>query len=244
MVLANEKTISLIVPGSNPGEDQVFERVAVRPNDTAKDVLARVGMAGSVLGTLDGKIFRDNEALYDRIENGDTLAVTPHMEAGEDFLDGFIRDLKEWYKNALRDQAVRQTQTVSPMTQVSQSSSTLSNLMQKKMWRESSPGIFDGYLITRWGPRKARVWFGRTGFQSIMIHNPPKELWESKHPHRVCFNKRKETGWYDLHMQDIPTTVNDAIINTERIFDEAYKLLTSGKAERALRQSLEQASRR
>ena len=73
-----ERNITLIIAGvDSHGNNEVMERVPVRPGDTARNVLESVGLVGNILCTMDGKFFRDQESLYPHIVDDETLVITP-----------------------------------------------------------------------------------------------------------------------------------------------------------------------
>jgi hypothetical protein len=94
-----------------------------------------------------------------------------------------------------------------------------------KGWREVANGVWEGTFRVPNGTYKGRVEFNGQVFKAIFIWNPPREIWANHHEHAVCFRRvDKEPGKLELHMADKPTSVDSAILNTERILNEAFEL--------------------
>ena len=100
-------------------------------------------------------------------------------------------------------------------------------MWQLKGW-DRKGDAYTGPFATRFGPRKGRIVFSGPRFISLEIHNPPRELWTSGHPHNICFHKSKK-DFYAIHFNDEPKTVDSAIVNTERLFEEAFRMLRFDK---------------
>ena len=230
-----EKYTSIVPAGTPNEEDFVVDQVPVRPGDTAADIIRMLGRSPEefFLGTLGGRIFRPTDIVYPHMKDGETLAISPHMEAGLRLFGGSKKEAGA---------------SAPVVRKLPASGSTVANapgqaLAHFKGWGEKGPGVFSGVLATGFGPLKARIRFSGGEFLHMEIHEPPREIWQAGHPHQICFFPRKG-GWQQLHMQDTPHTVDAAILNAERTIIEAYRILHGGDQAPRFRAEIEAKARR
>ena len=214
--MALEEINVSIIPADGTGEEHIIDQVPISPGDTAADIIEMLGRSPDdfFLAPLNGRAFQKTDVVYPRVANGDMLAITPDMEAGL-----FGTGSKKEAGAEAPVSAKRAASGVNMLGRV---------FAHQKGWEEKPIGVFHGVLATPFGPLKARIsCFSGGKVRNIEIHNPPREIWQAKHPHKVCFLARGE-NWYELHMIDAPRTVDEAILNAERTINEAYLILHGG----------------
>ena len=240
--MAENKSVSLVIPStSGNGNDVVLERVPVQPGDTSQTVLDSVGRGeGYIMGRSNGNIFRANEVLYPAIVEGEALFITPYAEAGNDEWADASASAPgtRWYSRLV--DSIRG----GPMASGAGIAHTKAmSVWKAKGWHERFHGVYEGYFATKFGPRKGRVEFGPSDeFRRLIIWDPPREIWKAGHLHAPCLislGKKK----YELHLNTPPTSVDMAIMNMERICDEAYSLSRGGDYEATLRKALRNQDR-
>ena len=214
-----ERNVS-IIPADGTGEEHIIDQVPISPGDTAADIIEMLGRSPDdfFLAPLNGRAFQKTDVVWPRVANGDMLGITPAMEAGAGL--GLLGTGRKG-AGASAPVSAKRPAPASGVTVPGQV------FAHQKGWEEKPIGVFHGVLATPFGPLKARIRFSGAKLRNIEIHNPPREIWQARHPHKVCFFARGE-NWYELHMVDAPRTVDEAILNAERTVNEAYLILHGG----------------
>jgi hypothetical protein len=90
-----------------------------------------------------------------------------------------------------------------------------------KGWLKISATTYAGYFdVPGRGRWSGKVKMGSTGFLGTYILNPPVVV--RNHEKWHCFSHQGD-GWYNVHMAKKPRTIDEAILNVERILNEAYR---------------------
>lgn len=231
----SDKTAAIVVPGAD--QTTRIEERTIAPGSTAQDILNSLGLGtGWVLGKPDGTVFDGKDNVYGQIQDGDKLVVVPRADAGAGAISApaSILDKVKAILGVTNGEMTSSSFASSPRKVTHTKPLRIVHLevlavkpkpnpvWQEKGWTRVDNGTYCGFFeVPNRGKWNGEVQFGRSGFKAIYICDPPQVI--RRHSKWTCF-AHCGNGWYTVHMHKLPRNADEAILNVERILNEAYRL--------------------
>lgn len=95
-------------------------------------------------------------------------------------------------------------------------------IWQEKGWTRENDGTYCGlFEVPNRGKWSGEIQFAGSRLKAIYIYDPPQVV--RRHSKWTCF-AHCGNGWYTIHMHKLPRNADEAILNVERILNEAHRL--------------------
>jgi len=97
-------------------------------------------------------------------------------------------------------------------------SANAGTLLQRRGWVKNGRWCF-GYYRTRFGSFEGKIRIRTLHAGDFFLRNPPDAL--KRHSHWPCFAE-KGNGWFSLHFNKMPKSIEDGIKTIERLLVSAF----------------------
>lgn len=96
---------------------------------------------------------------------------------------------------------------------------TILPLWQERRWRQNG-NLYEGYYRTPYGSFRGRIVYRFSGYFDYYILDPPACL--QNHSHARCFIRKGDV--YEIHFSRRGRTIDDGLMEVERILTEAHRI--------------------